>query len=134
MFLGPAIRACRNRSHLVCTAELVNRLTRKRQCSSRIPDFVFVINRQLFVSLVALARIAQCTFPEFVRTCQVSVTLCQSRECRACGTMSFLRQHGDNRLFVQFASPLHLTTSLADARDTVQFQAILRGYLFVAQK
>src|SRR5664279_3175085 len=56
--LGAAVRCSCRRANCFRPAQLVERLTRKRQRLSRITDFVFVINRQLLISLVALARVA----------------------------------------------------------------------------
>ena len=80
--------------YLVRTTELVKRLTGERQRASRLAGFVFVVDRQLLVGFVALARVSQRAFPEFVRADEVPVTLCQPRQRRAGGTIGFRRQNG----------------------------------------
>src|SRR5664280_2378626 len=57
--LRATVRCSRQRPCCFRPAQLVKRLTCKRQRSSRIADFVFVINRQLLISLIALARLAK---------------------------------------------------------------------------
>src|SRR5664279_6399915 len=118
--LGSAIFSRRDCPYFVRTTELGERLTCDRERSLWLASFVFIVNCQLFVGLIALARVPQHTFPEFVRACEVPVTLCEPRECRAGDTIGFLRQSGGDRLFVQSPRTLCLATSLANTRHPVQ--------------
>jgi len=77
--LGPPIcRRC-DRPYLVRATEFGERVTRDRQRPSRLAGFMLVVDCQLLVSFVALARVSQRAFPKLSRECEVPVTLCQSR-------------------------------------------------------
>jgi len=104
--LGPAIRGCRDRPRLVRATEVGERFTHDRERPSRLAGFVLIVDCQLLVRFVALARVSQRAFPKLARAREVPVAPCQPRECRASSTIGFHRQDGGNRLFVQFARTL----------------------------
>ena len=63
----------RDRPYLIRVTELGERFTRDRQRLSRLAGFMLIVDCQLLVSFVALARVSQCAFPKLARAGEVPV-------------------------------------------------------------
>src|SRR5580692_7980070 len=129
-----AICAWGDCASVVCPAEFIECPANNFPRLMWVAGPVFVINRQLLVSLIALTRISQRGFPKLASHCEIAIAFCEPGK-RAPGRMVGLDgQQRCDRLFVELSRAGGVAPLFADSGRPKQLQSVLSLSFGVAQQ
>ena len=120
-----AIRTWGDCARVVCPAEFLECLENNFPGLMRVADFVFVINRQLLVSLIALTRISQRASPKLAGHSEIAIAFCEPGKRAPGRAVGLDGQRGRNRLFVELPGTNGISPLFADSGHSEQFKPIL---------
>src|ERR1700720_4096338 len=90
-----------------------------------VAGLVFVVDRQLLVSLIALTRISQRVSPKLAGHREIAVAFREPGKRAPRGAVGLDGQHGRNRLFVELSGTDGISPLFADSGHSEQFKPIL---------
>ncbi len=103
---------------VVCPAEFIECLANNLPGFLRVAGLMFVVNRQLLVSLIPQTRISQCVSPKVAGHSEIAVAFCEAGKRAPGCAIGFDGQHGRNRLFVEFPRASSASPRRSQIRDT----------------
>src|SRR5260370_38727953 len=116
-----AICAWGDCASVVCPAEFIECLANNFPSLMWVAGLVFVINRQLFVSLIALTRISQRVSPNLAGHSEIAIAFRELGKRAPGVAFSLDGRHGRNRLFVELSGTNGISPRFAAAGQSEQF-------------
>src|SRR5580692_12603348 len=107
---------------VVCPAEFIECLANNFPRLLWVAGPVFVINRQLLVSLIALTRISQRASPKLASHSEIAITFREPGKRASSRAVGLDGQHGRNRPFVELPRASSVSATFTDSGHSEQFK------------
>src|SRR5258708_1888942 len=119
-----AIRTWGDCASVVCPTEFIECLANNFPSLMWVAGLVFVINRQLLVSLIALTRISQRVSPKLAGRREIAIAFREPGKRAPRGAVGLDGQHGRNRPFVELPRASSISPPFADSRHAKQLKSV----------